>query len=168
MFDYIISHRPQLSAQAVNPPTHGKLVRARKKDSLNQKIILEFDKLNHQSIRLNSQLRVQRIDNMVTKSRLKMALAADKKIDFQKLHQKKVAKLARKGKVEKGGEKSEKSEKREKKGKVEQEWEDVEEESQDEDSEEGDSEDEEEEEDEEGNGPTEVLICTFASVISWY
>lgn len=91
---------------------------------------------------------------MVTKSKLKMALAADKKVDFSKLHQKKQAKLARKGKAVKGDEKSSK------KGKVEQEWEDVEEKSGDEeeeeeeDDEEGDSGDEEEEE--EGNGPTEI------------
>ncbi|KAF7862596.1 hypothetical protein EAF04_007469 [Stromatinia cepivora] len=88
---------------------------------------------------------------MVTKSKLKMALAADKKIDFSKLHQKKQAKLARKEKAVKREEKSSK------KGKVEQEWEDVEDESGDEEeesAEEGDSEDEEEEE--EGNGPTEI------------
>ncbi|APA11312.1 hypothetical protein SS1G_11556 [Sclerotinia sclerotiorum 1980 UF-70] len=91
---------------------------------------------------------------MVTKSKLKMALAADKKVDFSKLHQKKQAKLARKGKAVKGDEKSSK------KGKVEQEWEDVEEKSGDEeeeeeeDDEEGDSDDDEEEE--EGNGPTEI------------
>ncbi|CAD6443828.1 deebfd78-72a6-4f43-a151-5660a5e0b076 [Sclerotinia trifoliorum] len=92
---------------------------------------------------------------MVTKSKLKMALAADKKVDFSKLHQKKQAKLARKGKAVNGEEKSSE------KGKVEQEWEDVEEKSGDEeeeeeedDAEEGGSEDEEEEE--EGNGPTEI------------
>ncbi|TGO49870.1 hypothetical protein BCON_0197g00020 [Botryotinia convoluta] len=88
---------------------------------------------------------------MVTKSKLKMALAADKKIDFQKQHQKKQAKLARKGKPAKVEEKSSK------KGKVEQEWEDIEEGSddeEDEDAEAGDSEDDEEEE--EGNGPTEI------------
>lgn len=93
---------------------------------------------------------------MVTKSKLKMALAADKKTDYSKLHQKKVAKLARKGKVETGEEK-----KSSKKGKGEPEWEDVEEESDDEeedDAAEGDSEDEEDEE--EGNGPTEVFALS--------
>ncbi|ESZ90774.1 putative rRNA-processing protein EBP2 [Sclerotinia borealis F-4128] len=81
---------------------------------------------------------------MVVKSKLKMALAADKNTSFSKLHQKKVAKVARKDKAVKSSKK------------VEQEWEDVEgqgEDEEEEDAEEGDSEDEDEEE---GNGPTEI------------
>jgi rRNA-processing protein EBP2 len=55
---------------------------------------------------------------MVTKSKLKMALAAEKGVNFKKLHQKKKQKAATK----------EKSKKSEKKGKkVEEEWEDVDE-----------------------------------------
>ena len=57
---------------------------------------------------------------MVTKSKLKMALAVDKGVDFKKLKQKKKQKAAIK----------EKSKKSEGKGKkVEEEWEDVDEES---------------------------------------
>ncbi|PQE28405.1 rRNA processing ebp2 protein [Rutstroemia sp. NJR-2017a BBW] len=79
---------------------------------------------------------------MVTKSKLKMALAAEKGTDFKKLHQKKQQKAARKDKVSKGGD-AEKV--------LEKEWEDVEEGSEDEDEEEEGSDDEEEE-----NGPTEI------------
>jgi rRNA-processing protein EBP2 len=45
---------------------------------------------------------------MVTKSKLKMALAADKGVDYKKLHLKKKEKIARKGKAKKrGGEEEE-------------------------------------------------------------
>lgn len=54
---------------------------------------------------------------MVTKSKLKMALVAEKGVDFKKLHQKKAQKAARKEKAKKGGEGKEK--------KTEEEWEDV-------------------------------------------
>jgi rRNA-processing protein EBP2 len=60
---------------------------------------------------------------MVTKSKLKMALAADKRVDYKKLNQKKRQKTAIK----------EKSKKSEGKGKkVEDEWEDLDEGSEDE------------------------------------
>lgn len=62
---------------------------------------------------------------MVTKSKLKMALAADKGVDFKKLHLKKKEKVARKGKAKKhGGEEGEPANGK----KVEEEWEDVEDE----------------------------------------
>ena len=65
---------------------------------------------------------------MVTKSKLKMALAAEKGVDFKKLHLKKKEKAARKGKAKKiGGEVQPVNGK-----KVEEEWEDVEEEDEDE------------------------------------
>ncbi len=68
---------------------------------------------------------------MVTKSKLKMALAADKGVDFKKLHLKKKEKAARKGKAKKnGGEVQSLNGK-----KVEEEWEDVEEENEDEENE---------------------------------
>lgn len=54
---------------------------------------------------------------MVTKSALKMALAAERGVDFKKLHQQKAQKAARKMKSKKAGEGKEK--------KVEEEWEDV-------------------------------------------
>jgi rRNA-processing protein EBP2 len=61
---------------------------------------------------------------MVTKSKLKMALAADKGVDFKKLHLKKKEKAAKKGNVKKhGGDNGPTNGK-----KVEEEWEDVEEE----------------------------------------
>lgn len=58
---------------------------------------------------------------MVTKSKLKMALAAEKNVDFKKLNQKKQQKAARKEKSKKGVEGKPK--------KAEEEWEDVDEES---------------------------------------
>ena len=58
---------------------------------------------------------------MVTKSKLKMALVADKGTDFKKLNQKKRQKSARKEKAQKSGEG--------KLNKVEEEWEDLDEES---------------------------------------
>lgn len=100
---------------------------------------------------------------MVTKSRMKMALAAEKNTDFQKLHQKKVAKLARKEQAKKGGEKSSKKEK------VEQEREDVEEESKNEEDE--DAEEDDSEEEDERNGPTDVfalprLLFNFPNLLA--
>jgi rRNA-processing protein EBP2 len=65
---------------------------------------------------------------MVTKSKLKMALAADKGVDFKKLHLKKKEKIARKGKAKKHGGEAEPTNGK----KVEEEWENVEEESDDE------------------------------------
>jgi hypothetical protein len=59
---------------------------------------------------------------MVTKSKLKMALVAEKGVDFKKLNQKKKQKAARKEKASEGKPK-----------KVETEWEDIEEESEGED-----------------------------------
>jgi hypothetical protein len=64
---------------------------------------------------------------MVAKSRLQAALLNDKGVDFKKLKQKKLAKLAQKGK--KSDNKAD-------------EWEDVDEEMEDEDEEEDDSEEE--------------------------
>ncbi|PMD18575.1 Ebp2-domain-containing protein [Hyaloscypha hepaticicola] len=65
---------------------------------------------------------------MVAKSKLKMALAAEKGVDFKKLHLKKKEKAARKGKAKKnGGEVQPLNGK-----KVEEEWEDVEEEDEEE------------------------------------
>jgi hypothetical protein len=69
----------------------------------------------------------QHIGTMVTKSKLKMALAVEKGVDFGKLHLKKKEKAARKGKAKIGGEVQPVNEK-----KVEEEWEDVEEEDEDE------------------------------------
>jgi hypothetical protein len=66
---------------------------------------------------------------MVTKSKLKMALAAERGVDFKKLHQSKARKVARKEKAKKGGEGKGK--------KAEEEWEDIPEESDGEDSEDG-------------------------------
>lgn len=57
---------------------------------------------------------------MVTKSKLKMALVAEKDVDFKKLNLKKKEKAARKKKAQKGGDKPESN------GKVEEDWEDVE------------------------------------------
>lgn len=67
-----------------------------------------------------------------------MALVADKGVDFKKLHQKKMQKIARKEKTKKVG-------------KDEPEWEDVESENED-----GDSDGEEGESEAEGNGPMAV------------
>ncbi|KAF4634857.1 hypothetical protein G7Y89_g3235 [Cudoniella acicularis] len=61
---------------------------------------------------------------MVTKSKLKMALAADKGVDFKKLALKKKEKVAKKSKSKKGGDQPKANGK-----KVEDGWEDVEEES---------------------------------------
>jgi hypothetical protein len=77
---------------------------------------------------------------MVTKSKLKMALAADKGTDFGKLHLKKKEKAARKGKASKSGEQEAKVNGK----KVEEEWEDVEEEGEGSGSDEEDSGSEEE------------------------
>lgn len=66
---------------------------------------------------------------MVTKSKLKMALAAEKGVDFKKLHLKKKEKAARKGKAIKQGGDLEPTNG----NKVEEEWEDLD----DEDDEEG-------------------------------
>jgi rRNA-processing protein EBP2 len=60
---------------------------------------------------------------MVTKSKLKMALAADKGVDFKKLALKKKEKAARKGKAGKSG-----GEKKSNEKPVEDEWEDFEQE----------------------------------------
>jgi rRNA-processing protein EBP2 len=68
---------------------------------------------------------------MVTKSKLKMALAAEKGVDFKKLHLKKKEKAARKGKAKKNGGEAQPLNGK----KVEEEWEDVEEEDEDEGSE---------------------------------
>lgn len=91
---------------------------------------------------------------MVTKSKLKMALAAEKGVDFKKLHLKKKEKAARKGKAKKnGGEVQLVNGK-----KVEEEWEDVEEEDEEEGSElDGDDSGSEEEVD----GPMKVcyIVC---------
>jgi rRNA-processing protein EBP2 len=65
---------------------------------------------------------------MVTKSKLKMALAADKGVDFKKLHLKKKEKIARKGKAKKHGGEAEPTNGK----KIEEEWEDVDEQSEDE------------------------------------
>ncbi|TVY39705.1 rRNA-processing protein [Lachnellula subtilissima] len=58
---------------------------------------------------------------MVVKGKLKMALVAEKEVDFKKLNLKKKEKAARKKKAQKGGDKLESN------GKVEEVWEDVEE-----------------------------------------
>lgn len=58
---------------------------------------------------------------MVSKSKLKMALAAEKGVDFGKLHLKKKEKAARKGKAQKSG-----AEKQPNGKQAEEEWEDVE------------------------------------------
>jgi hypothetical protein len=96
----------------------------------------------------------QHIGTMVTKSKLKMALAAEKGVDFGKLHLKKKEKAARKGKAKKvGGEVQPVIGK-----KVEEEWEDVEEE----DETEGDELDEENSgSEEEVDGPMKVgyIVC---------
>jgi rRNA-processing protein EBP2 len=88
---------------------------------------------------------------MVTKSKLKMALAADKGVDYKKLHLKKKEKIARKGKAKKHSGEVEPTNSK----KVEEEWEDVEEESDDEgvelDEEESGSE-------EEVDGPMKVCL----------
>jgi rRNA-processing protein EBP2 len=83
---------------------------------------------------------------MVTKSKLKMALAAEKGVDFKKLHQKKVQRAARKEKAGKGGEGKGK--------KTQDEWEDVPEENESDDSEDGGAvlEDDEEESADEDEG----------------
>jgi rRNA-processing protein EBP2 len=60
---------------------------------------------------------------MVTKSKLKMALAAEKGVDFKKLALKKKEKVARKGKAGKSGEEKKSNEKL-----AEDEWEDFKEE----------------------------------------
>jgi rRNA-processing protein EBP2 len=60
---------------------------------------------------------------MVTKSKLKMALAAEKGVDFKKLALKKKEKVARKGKAGKSG-----GEKKSNEKPAEDEWEDFEEE----------------------------------------
>jgi rRNA-processing protein EBP2 len=73
--------------------------------------------------------RQRRHDTMVTKSKLKMALAGEKGVDFKKQHQKKVQKAAKKEKMKKEGKKKGK--------KTEDDWEDVPEESDGEDSEDG-------------------------------
>jgi rRNA-processing protein EBP2 len=75
---------------------------------------------------------------MVTKSKLKMALAADKGTDFKKLHLHKKEKAARKSKAKKVGvvEKTDAK-------KTEEDWEDIEDENDNEDAE-SDAEDEEE------------------------
>lgn len=64
---------------------------------------------------------------MPVKSKLKMALAADKGTDFGRMHLKKQEKAARKAKASKGGDSK----------KVEGEWEDVEEEAESGDEEDG-------------------------------
>jgi rRNA-processing protein EBP2 len=63
---------------------------------------------------------------MPTKSKLKMALAADRGVDFGKIHLKKKEKAARKSKSKKGGDEKVSIGK-----KAEEEWEDVHEESED-------------------------------------
>jgi len=106
---------------------------------------------------LTTLLLVAKNDNtgtMVTKSKLKMALAADKGVDFKKLHLKKKEKEARKAKSQKGGEKPKS------KGKsTEEDWEDVDEASEDGGAELS-GEDSGSEEDEEETGPMQVsFIC---------
>ena len=83
---------------------------------------------------------------MVTKSKLKMALAAEKGVDFKKLHQKKVRRAARTEKAEKGGEGKGK--------KPQEEWEDVPEEHDSDNSDDGGAvlEDDEEESADEDEG----------------
>lgn len=91
---------------------------------------------------------------MVTKSKLKMALVADKGTDFKKLNQKKRQKAARKEKSLKGGEGKPK--------KVEEEWEDLDEESEGEDGrEEIDGEESESGSEEEVEAPMQVKPATF-------
>ena len=63
---------------------------------------------------------------MPTKSKLKMALAADRGVDFGKIHLKKKEKAARKSKSKKGGDEKVSNGK-----KAEEDWEDVDEDSQD-------------------------------------
>jgi rRNA-processing protein EBP2 len=92
---------------------------------------------------------------MVTKSKLKMALAAEKGVDFGKLHLKKKEKAARKGKAKKnGGEVQPLNGK-----KVEEEWEDVEEEDEDEGSE---FDEENSGSEEEVDGP--MKVCYFVRI----
>jgi rRNA-processing protein EBP2 len=100
---------------------------------------------------------------MVTKSKLKMALAADKGIDFKKLHLKKKEKEARKAKSQKGGEKPKS------KGKnTEEDWEDVDEESEDGGVELSGEESASEEEGEE-TGPMQVSFLCLLSlyILTW-
>ncbi len=91
---------------------------------------------------------------MVTKSKLKMALAAEKGVDFKKLHLKNKEKAARKGKAKKNGGEVQPVDGK----KVEEEWEDVEEDDEEEgdELEEGDSSSEEE-----VDGPMKVcyIVC---------
>lgn len=95
---------------------------------------------------------------MVTKSKLKMALAADKGTDYKKLHLKKKEKIARKSKKAKavdGGDET--------KGKATvEEWEDVDEEDEDEGGVKIDGEEEESGSEEEADAPMKVcLLFTF-------
>lgn len=97
---------------------------------------------------------------MVTKSKLKMALAADKGVDFKKLHLKKKDKVARKAKAKKhGGDAAPANGK-----KMEEEWEDVEE---TDDEEEGAKLDEDESGSEgEVDGPMKVCSMTLENFLS--
>ena len=88
---------------------------------------------------------------MVTKSKLKMALAADKGVDYKKLHLKKKEKAARKDKSRKGGEKKSEQE----------EWEDVESEEDGGAALEGEDIDDEEESEEETNGLSNACLFLF-------
>jgi rRNA-processing protein EBP2 len=96
---------------------------------------------------------------MVTKSKLKMALAADKGVDFKKLHLKKKEKVARKGKAKKhGGEVQPANDK-----KIEEEWEDVEDES---DKERAELDEDESGSEEEIDGPLKVCcIVNFCFLL---
>jgi len=91
---------------------------------------------------------------MVTKSKLKMALAADKGVDYKKLHLKKKEKIAKKGKEKKHGGEVEPTNGK----KVEEEWEDVEEESDDEGVELDELDEQESGSEEEVDGPMKVCL----------
>jgi hypothetical protein len=87
---------------------------------------------------------------MVTKSKLKMALAAEKGTDFGKQHLKKKEKAARKGKSSKSGEEQEQTTGK----KAEEEWEDVQDE-----TELGDEEEEDEESGSEAEIGNSLQVC---------
>jgi rRNA-processing protein EBP2 len=94
---------------------------------------------------------------MVRKSKLKMALAAEKGVDFKKVHLKKKEKAAKKGKAEKhGGDAGPTN------GRVEEEWEDVEDEDENEDVE---LDEEESGSEEEVDAPMKVWFSSFPAFL---
>jgi rRNA-processing protein EBP2 len=96
---------------------------------------------------------------MVTKSKLKMALAAEKRVDFKKLHLKKKEKAAKKGKAKKHGRDAGPTNGK----KVEEEWEDVEDEGEKKGAE---SDGEESGSEEEVDGPMKVCLVVSQNFLS--